>query len=167
MFDLPGVKTGSDLETLFKAVGFVVVQWGFAEQSLDLTVATIFHRFTGDPLLKRRPQQLRAKTTFLRECLEQFAELAPFKSEGDALLTRFSDTAKTRNDLVHAAIADLLAQGGTFTFSKIDVNQTDGHTVRSVALADSDWRAFRRELLRLGKDGQSFAKRVFDGLKAT
>lgn len=35
-FDLPGVKSGSDIETLFKTVGFVVVQWGYAEQSLDL-----------------------------------------------------------------------------------------------------------------------------------
>ena len=41
--DLPGVKPGSDLETLFKAVGFVVVQWASAEQSLDTLVAAIFH----------------------------------------------------------------------------------------------------------------------------
>lgn len=41
-FDLPGVKLGSDIESLFKAVGFVVVQWDHAEQCLDLMVAAIF-----------------------------------------------------------------------------------------------------------------------------
>jgi hypothetical protein len=34
LFDLPGVKPGSDLEALFKAIGFVVVQWGLAEDLL-------------------------------------------------------------------------------------------------------------------------------------
>ena len=71
-FDLPGVKPGSDFETLFKAVGFVVVQWGFAEQSLDLTVASIFHFYHGHPLIKRRPSLLKSKLDFLSQC---FAEL--------------------------------------------------------------------------------------------
>ena len=58
VFDLPGVKPGSELESLFKAVGFVAIQWGFSEQSLDLMVASIFHSFDGHPVLKRRPQNL-------------------------------------------------------------------------------------------------------------
>ncbi len=57
-FNLPGVKPGSDIETLYKAVGYVVVQWGFAEQSLDLMIANIFYSFDGHHLLKRRPQNL-------------------------------------------------------------------------------------------------------------
>jgi len=63
-FDLPGVKPGSDIETLFKAVGFVVIQWGFAEQSLDLMVATIFHSFDGHlPALSRGGITVRSTPT--------------------------------------------------------------------------------------------------------
>ena len=165
MFDLPGVKPGSDLETLFKAIGFVVVQWGYAEQSLDLMVAVIFHRFKGNALLKRRPQNLEPKVDFLRKCFAQLPELARFKAESDALLTRFSVAGKKRNDLVHGAIANLSAEGGAFTFLKIDVKPKDGHSIRSIVLDDSDWTEFRRELLRLGKDGQSLAQTVSDSLK--
>ena len=60
-FDLPGVEPGSDPELLFKAVGFITVQWGFAEQSLDLMMASIFHSFDGYPLLKKRPRNLKSK----------------------------------------------------------------------------------------------------------
>jgi len=35
-FNLPGVKQDSDIESLFKSVGFIVVQWGHCEQSLSL-----------------------------------------------------------------------------------------------------------------------------------
>lgn len=60
-FDLPGVKPGSDLETLFKAVGFVVIQWGQIGQNLDLMVAGLFHTFAGRQLLKHRPRNLEPK----------------------------------------------------------------------------------------------------------
>ena len=110
LFDLPGVKPGSDIETLFKAVGFVVVQWGYAEQSLDLMVAAIFRCFEGNSLLKRRPQNLELKIDFLRECFAQLPELALFKVESDEFLARFSVAGKKRNDLVHGAIAKLSAE---------------------------------------------------------
>lgn len=164
-FDLPGVNPGSDIETLFKAVGFVVIQWGFAEQSLDLMVANIFHSFDGHSLLKRRPQHLEPKVEFLRECFAEIPELAQFKAESDALLTRFSVVGKKRNDLVHSAIATTSAEDGAFTFLKVDVKPKEHHSIRSVFLDDEDWTQFRRELLLLGKDGQSLAQRVRDSLK--
>jgi hypothetical protein len=33
-----------ELDALFQAVGFVVVQWGQAEQSLDLATAVLYQR---------------------------------------------------------------------------------------------------------------------------
>lgn len=165
IFDIPGVKPGSELESLFKAIGFVAIQWGFSEQSLDLMVANIFHSFDGHHLVKRRPQNLQAKVNFLRKCFTGIPKLAQFAAESDALLERFSAVAKKRNDLMHGAIAGITAKAGAFTFLKVDVNPSEQHSIRSVFLADEDWPEFRRELMRLGKDGQSFAQRVWDCLK--
>ena len=50
-FELPGVEPGSDLDQLFKAVGFVVIQWGNAEQTLDLLVVAVFSRYESHDLL--------------------------------------------------------------------------------------------------------------------
>lgn len=164
-FDLPGVEPGSDSENLFKAVGFVVVQWGMDEQHLDLIVAAIFHRFGGHPLLNRRPTNLSQKIELLRRCFTEFNELSQFQTECDALLTRFASAGTRRNDIVHGAIADLSAEDGAFIFSKIDVVPKEHHSIRSVFLDDSDWPAFRKELLGLGRESLSLAQRVWDTLK--
>ena len=164
-FDLPGVEPGSDSETLFKAVGFVVVQWGMDEQHLDLIVAAIFHRFGGHLLLNRRPTNLSQKIELLRQCFIEFNELSQFQTECDALLVRFASAGKQRNDIVHGAIADFSTEDGVFTFSKIDVVPKEHHSIRSVFLDDSDWPTFRKELLCLGRDSLFLAQRVWDSLK--
>lgn len=142
-FDLPGVEPNSDIEKLFKAVGFVVVQWGMDEQHLDLIVAAIFHRFGGHPLLKRRPTNLTQKIELLRQCFAEFTELGLFQAECDALLIRFSDAGKKRNDIVHGAIADFSAEDGMFMFSKIDVVPKEHHSIRSVFLGNSRANALK------------------------
>ena len=164
-FDLPTVEPDSDTEKLFKAVGFVVVQWGINEQHLDLVVAAIFHRFGGHPLLNRRPTNLSQKIELLRQCFAEFNELAQFQTKCDALLTRFAAAGKKRNDIVHGAIADFSAEDGAFIFSKIDVVPKEHHSIRSVFLDDSDWPVFREEVLGLGRDSLSLARRVWDTLK--
>ena len=164
-FDLPGVKPGSDIETLFKAVGFVVIQWGHNEQCLDLIVAAIFHRFDGHPLLTRRPVNLEPKIEFLQECFIKIPELNQFRAEIEALLPRFAATGEKRNDLVHAAISETSIENGSFTFAKIDVKPKDSHSVRPLVLDEADWPAFRKELLGLGQDAVSLARKVWDSLK--
>jgi len=164
-FDLPGVEPNSDIEKLFKTVGFVVVQWGMNEQHLDLIVAAIFHRFGVHPLLNRRPTNLTQKIELLRQCFAEFTELEPFRTECDALLTRLDSAGKKRNDIVHGAIADFSAEDGMFIFSKIDVAPKEHHSIRSVFIDDSEWPAFRKELLALGRDGMSLGRRVWDTLK--
>ena len=162
-FDLPGIEPGSDIEMLFKVVGFVVVQWGVAEQSLDLTVSSIFHFYKGNPLVNRRPHMLEPKLKFLSKCFAALPNLEQFQAESVPLLSRFAVAGKKRNDLVHGAIAS--PQGGAFTFWKIDVNPKESHNIRSVHLDQADWPTFRKELMSLGNDGQSLAQRVWDALK--
>jgi len=164
-FDLPGVEPRSDIETLFKAVGFVVVQWGFAEQSLDLIVAKVFHSFDGHPLIKRRPQHLEPKIEFLRECFRTIPDLKQFHDTSEVLLPRFATAGKKRNDLIHGAISNTSIEEGAFMFLKIDVVPKEHHSIREIFLNDADWPSFRKELLALGRDGQSFAKEVCDSLK--
>jgi hypothetical protein len=164
-FDLPGVKPGSDIETLFKAVGFITVQWGFAEQALDLMVAAIFNSFEGHPALsKRRPQFLEPKVELLEKCFAEIQELSQFRPEIEPLLARFSSSGKRRNELIHGAISGIEIKDDSFMFLKVDLKQNEHH-IRPVFLEASDWPEFRTELLRLGRDGQALAQRVWDSLK--
>jgi hypothetical protein len=164
-FDIPGVEPGSELESLFKAMGFIAVQWGFAEQSLDLMVASIFDSFSGNPLVKRRPQNLEPKVEFLRGCFAGIPELSKFAAETDPLLKRFSVVGKKRNDLMHGAIANIEAEDGAFKFLKVDVKPNQEHSIRLVFLLESEWKEFRNELMSLVRDGQSLAGRVARALR--
>jgi hypothetical protein len=165
LFDLPGVKSGSDLEALFKAIGFVVVQWGLAEAALDLMVASIFHFYGEHPLLKTRPRNLEPKIKFLRECFAKLPELQGFSAESEKLLQRFASAGTKRNDLVHGGIVERSVENNAFRFLKIDVSPKERHSIRSVVLDDADWPRYRKELLYLGKEEQSLAQRVGDKFK--
>jgi len=164
-FDLPGVEQGSDIETLFKAIGLIVVQWGYAEQSLDLMVAAIYGTTDTTKLPLKRPMFLNAKTKFLRERLASIAELKYLQKDGNMILSQFDVFSKTRNDFIHGAISSLTPLDGTFIFSKIDISNKDGHSLRDIPLSVQDWKELRTELLHLGRDGQYLAQKVWDTLK--
>ena len=82
-------------------------------------------------------------------------------------MLRFLAAAKIRNDFVHGAIADIEFTGDAFTFAKLDLEPTIGHSVRAVRLSQAEWPEFRKELLHLGKDGIGFSRKVWDSLKVT
>ncbi|OAI18932.1 hypothetical protein A1507_08495 [Methylomonas koyamae] len=149
-FELPGVKANSDIEKLFKIIGFIVVQWGHNEQCLDLIVEMIFRHFDGHPLLTERPVFLKPKIKFLNKCFVQIPELNQFRSESDKLLPRFSEAGEKRNNFVHAAISETFLENGSFSFVKIAVKPNDSHSVYQFTFDHSDWPAFRNELLSLG-----------------
>jgi len=163
--DLPGVEQGSDIETLFKAIGFVVIQWGHAEQTLDLMVAAIYGKTDREKLPTKRPMFLSHKTKFLKKWLANIPELQQLQAEGEMLFSRFDDIGKTRNDFIHGAISSLSPPDGAFIFAKLDISKEDGHSLRAVSLSQQDWKELRTELLRLGKDGQCLAQKVWDSLK--
>lgn len=129
-------------------------------------VASIFHSFDGHPLLKHRPPHLVPKLKFLEQCFAEIPDLAQFRAESVTLFPRFAAAGKKRNELVHGAISEISIEDGAFMFLKVDVTPKEHHSVRSFFLAESEWTVFRKELMALGKDGQSFAQRVWDSLKA-
>ena len=163
-FELPGVGPESKYEKLFRAVGFIVVQWGMNEQHLDLIVAVIFDHFKGHKLLKRRPTNLKDKIDLLKKCFTEFSELKNLEIESRTLFERFANASQRRNDIVHAAIEDC-SQDDTFIFTKIDVVPKEHHKLRPVVFCDTEWPTFRKELQCLGKDSLSLAKRVWNTLK--
>lgn len=164
-FDLPGVKPESDLDKLFRSVGFVVVQWGYAEQSLDLIVASIFHSPKRHVLPKRRPKQLEPKVEFLADCFATMPPLKTLAAEASPILETFSRIGTVRNDLVHSTIADFSLKDGAFTFLKIDVVPAASHNCRLVFFGESEWPSLRKDLLRLGKESQALARKVHDALQ--
>lgn len=160
MFKLPGVKQGSDIESLFLAVGFIVIQWGQAEQSLDIIVSVFSHAYK-DKKAKRLPVMLETKIAFLRKCVASTPEIAQVGPELEALLQEFESLAPTRHGLVHGAIMSITPTSRGFTFLKLDADK-EYNTTRPVLLSGAEFPSLRRRLLRLAIEANRLARVVFD-----
>ena len=160
MFKLPGVKQGSDLESLFLAIGFIVIQWGQAEQSLDLMVSTLSHAYQGKKR-KRLPVMLEVKIDFLRQCIDSTPEIASSAEDLKALLSEFELLAPIRHDLVHGAITSITPTSRGFTFLKLDADK-EYNTTRPALLSGAEFPSLRRRLLRLAGEAYRLARVVLD-----
>jgi hypothetical protein len=164
-FDLPGVMPNSDEETLFRAIGFVVVQWGVAEHVLDMLVSIVFPIVKDKIKDKKQPQFLTHKTKFVRNHINCHPVLQQLSVEITKLLERFEKTGKKRNDLIHGAITALSPENGSFKFAKLDIVTGDVPTLRPVHLDDAEWTGFRKELLSLEADAIQLVKKAMDIVK--
>ena len=160
MFQLPGVKQGSDLESLFIAVGFIIIQWGQAEQALDLIVSSLSHAYPGKKA-KRLPVMLETKIDFLRKRIPTTPELSPSAKDLEALLVEFESLAPKRHAIVHGAITDIAPTSKEFTFLKLDSDK-EYNTTRLVHLSQNEFPFLRRRLLRLAAEAIRLARVVAD-----
>ncbi|CAG1771874.1 hypothetical protein BAC2_02026 [uncultured bacterium] len=152
-----------DMDALFRAIGFVVVQWGQAEQSLDLLVAALFQECGGKRLARKNriPVMLAPKLEFVSKCVSQLPKLAPFNEEGLALVGSFERLSQKRHDLIHGAVASLSPVDEAFSFVKLDVKD-NFHHAREVRLEASEFPVLTKELVRLGADATTLARKVWD-----
>lgn len=111
-----------DPRTLYTAIGFMVVQWAQLEQALDSCIAVIYHEHQGKPLMKGHgvPVSLSTKTKFLKVAFNRLTTLAPLRDQGRALLEGIKDAKDLRHSMIHAALNNLQANGGVFSFTKLE-----------------------------------------------
>ena len=150
-----------DSDALYSAVGFVVVQWGIAEQLLDGVVAMLYHSFGGRTLAKRLPKQLEVKLKFVRKCVTTNPDLAPFAVKIASVADTFERLSSLRHDLIHGAIASLTAEGGmVFKFQKLDFMDPHMHRLRVVRFDAADFPKLTEDLVDLGSLTGEVAKEL-------
>ena len=150
-----------ELDALFKAVGFVVVQWGQAEQSLDLATAILFQNLGGRPLVKRLPKMLETKLEFVEKCLANIPSLASVRADGEVLVADFRTLSVKRHDLIQWAIASVSATDGGFAFMKLDI-QSNKHVVREFRFEGAEYPKLTKDLIDLGARATSFARKLWE-----
>lgn len=161
--DIAGVKPGSTYESLLRTVGFIVVQWGHCEQSLELLVNTLFRNFGGSTLpgRKRMPRPVSEKVAFLKECAVQLPSLALFRVDMETLASDFERVMQMRHDLVHGALTDVPIANGVFTFMRLTAHP-DIHEVRTFEYDLKKFPVIEAALMKLGDSAPKLARRVFD-----
>jgi hypothetical protein len=147
--------------SLYQAIGFIVIQWGQAEQSLDLLVAAIYRGHGGRPFAKKRqiPRALTDKLKFIRKCFRNIDALAPYRSEGNALLSELQRLSPIRNDLIHGAITKLESVNDGFEFAKLDI-EGEIHVLRDFRFESSTFPDLAKDLVCLGNRAALLANKI-------
>jgi hypothetical protein len=144
-------------------VGFIVVQWGHCEQSLELLTNVLFQYFGGKNLArsKRMPKQLAAKLDFVKACASTVPALAPFKDDLLAVVEEFAQLTQIRHDIVHGALTDTSPLGSVFQFIRLQTHP-DTHEVMPFLYDLNVFPKLRKRLIDLGAAAPRMAKRVFE-----
>lgn len=161
--DVTGVRRDGTYDSLLRTIGFVVVQWGHCEQSLELLINTLFREYEGKSLRerKRMPRPVSEKIAFLRECAVQIASLASYRAELESLAESFERVMKIRHDLVHGALTDKPVKDGVFTLIRLEAHP-EFHEVKEFIYDLKDFPALEASLIDLGTKTMTLARRIFD-----
>jgi hypothetical protein len=160
MFKLPGIAAGSDIETLFRTVGFIVVQWGHAEQSLEMIVSTLYDWYPGEKP-KKLPFMLEKKLDFIRNSATSTTEPLIFAPDLIKLADDFESLADVRHNLIHGAITSFEPEGDTFTFIKLRSSNDVGN-LNAFPLSSADFPSLTKRLLCLGKEATHLARKLWN-----
>ena len=158
-------KTAHDeFRALCTAVGFIVLNWGMAEQQLDILVNIAFRHCGGDALRPHKgiPRHYSEKVDFLKACFKKLPALEPFASEGRSLVERVSARASKRNDLVHGSLASVTPEkNGAFRFNKVGY-EIDGHTVSTFTFSPRGFSRLETFLGDLLTEQTAFGQKLAD-----
>lgn len=168
MFEAPSEPTDEDIgyfRDLCQCIGFVVVHWSLTEQQLDNWINVCANNCGGRPYLNGKgvPQGLKRKITFIKRCLRALPELAEFRTECAALLSRVLSALNRRHDLIHGAITELRPDPvtGAFKFRRIGY-AGDDHTFTEFTITPSDFQEFAPVLEGLVTDAIAFSRKLGD-----
>jgi hypothetical protein len=153
-----------DLDLIARAVGLVVLQWGQAEQSLELLVASLWQSFSGKRFAKKIPVLLKPKIAFVRDCFAGTPALKPMEPKVTTLLRTFENLSELRHDLIHGAPASIATVDGNFVFLRLEVRDGFHHT-REVRVPVSAYPELVSRLVALGKEAHQVADEVFQKSK--
>lgn len=155
-------KENEDFNSLCTAIGFIVINWALAEQSLDLLVETIHRECAGKDIERNLPRAFSHKVRFLRKMFDKSVALQTFAEEGMKLLDRMESLAETRHDLVHGVVVSIETVNGKFPIDKLDYG-TQEHAIRRIEFDPATYDDLTNKLVVLGKDltmlGTSLGKR--------
>jgi len=151
----------ADLDSIAKAFGLVVINWGNAEQSLDMLIALLWQSFPTRAYSRKIPMMLAPKLEFGRKAFAAVDALRPFQQEAESVFAEFDRLSNLRHDLIHGAVASLAPVDGHFVLNRFDIH--DGfHHVREVRIPVAAYPHLVRDLVNLGGNAYKVAAKVFD-----
>jgi hypothetical protein len=119
------------IKPLYTAVGHIVVNWAFVEQSLDMWIAIIYQTSDDRCIEDVIPMALGRKIRFLRKCFNRMHVLANFRAEALDYIAKAKELSDTRHFIIHDTISKYNPTDHTFTFVKLDV--VDGGTFHQLS----------------------------------
>lgn len=152
-------QTQEDFQTLALMVGTLVIQWGSAEQTLEILVEQLFLS-SNKPKQRKLPRNLTGKLEFLERCADFMPPLNQHKQTIGQLKIDFERLSEVRNDIIHGAAVSLDQSNGQFHFVKLNPKETE-HTIKYLTLDIGTYPTHLDAFIKLGQDAILLARIVF------
>jgi hypothetical protein len=106
----------SDIGPLFPEIGYVIIQWSFIEQSLDMCIASLYQHQNSRKIANTVPKKLKEKCRYMHEAIGAFSFPADLAKAADAALGKIANLKDYRHDFAHSALASPFAENGVYKF---------------------------------------------------
>jgi hypothetical protein len=153
------------LTKLYEAIGLIVTQWSFIEQSLDTCVALIYHSPGGRAMDTQLPASTLRKATLIKKGLKNLPHLSIHSVAGHALIQRVMDTKDDRHHLVHSVLTSPHHKDGVYSYVGLKVTG-DFHVVRPWKFDLKTLPALQQKLEGLATDLMVFSRILLEDYKA-
>jgi len=159
---LDNLPSDLELNELCRAIGNVVIQWGFVDHNLYLCLGIIYGKYGGkdktdnDKIEKFLKRQL----PFLRICFNNLDSLTAFKKEGLLLLDRIANLSDERDKIIHSTYAGY--NEGFFSFNKFTFNRPQNIHIKNLNRTINYFFKVGKRIEVLAKDLGNFGLKLYE-----
>jgi hypothetical protein len=150
-----------ELQSLYSAIGYVMVKWSFIDQALDSATNTIYRRCGGHELRKQMPKFLTEKTAFIAKAAAELPQLSRFKTAANKVTGTAARIKDYREDFAHSTLTSVAHVDGVYSFARLDAKQHE-HELIEWTFDVRNFPKMADDLERLAKDAQQLAKALSD-----
>ena len=114
---------GEILESLYPAIGALILNWALLESVIEKWVAVIYHEANGIVIRRKLPRMWGQKVKFIRQCFDELPVLSPWKDWGLSYLDRAEALVTVRHTVTHGALAGYDRSKNALLFIRLDLDQ--------------------------------------------
>jgi hypothetical protein len=159
---LAAILDDRKFQAFCSAIGFIEVNWAFAEQQLDHWAQLCFVTLGGSNDEGEMPRSFSRKIKFLRKSFKNIPALAPYKERALEILGRADKLSETRHDATHAVITSMDDVDGVYEMVNKKLNIDGSHWIKEVRFDVRDFPALSLKLVLLGKDAVHLSNELAD-----
>lgn len=114
-----------DEDNLYKAVGFIIVSWGFIESAMAIATNAMYLNVVVDKKPGHMPKFVGDQIRFIRHCLYNSPRFKGIKDDALRIIDATEREKCSREFFAHSALTSGKSVNGVYRFTNVEAKVTD------------------------------------------